>query len=514
MSSAQKTSQSLSVRALWFMAAKTMAFVLNFALPLILVRRLSQHEFGLYKQVFLIVGTAVSVLPLGFGMSAFYFLPREGVNKAHIVLNVILFYVLIGGAALILLIVDPNVLGAVFNSPDLVAYAPTVGVAIFLWTLASFLENVVIANQETKLASVLIVLAQLTKTILLIAAVFFSASLSAIVYAAIIQGALQSLVLYIYLKNRFWRGPFTFSFASLKSQISYAIPFGIAGLFLRAYADLDSYFVSYKFGPALFAVYALGCFELPLVEILGYSIGSVTIPRISFLQSVGDTREIIELVARMSRKLAAIYFPVYVLMLICAHDLIRFLFTDRYIGSYPVFLINLTMIPLSLLASAYDPVIRAYEGQRYFLVRLRALLTVALVAALWLGTRYLGLIGAIVAVVSINMIERIAVSARACRILGVTRSDWRLVKDLGKIGAASVAAGIVTIVPRLGLAGAGLFGGVGLFYMLAASGIVYSITYITALFLFNVPSAEEKGLLRRTALLFRLIIMRRQPDAV
>ncbi|HEY6332877.1 MAG TPA: hypothetical protein VI756_26365, partial [Blastocatellia bacterium] len=79
----------MSARALWFMGAKTLAFVLTFALPLILVRRISQHEFGLYKQVFLIVGTAVSVLPLGFGMSAFYYLPREGVNKAHIVLNVI-----------------------------------------------------------------------------------------------------------------------------------------------------------------------------------------------------------------------------------------------------------------------------------------------------------------------------------------------------------------------------------------------------------------------------------------
>ncbi|HUK89136.1 MAG TPA: oligosaccharide flippase family protein [Blastocatellia bacterium] len=507
MSTTRKENQSLSVRALWFMAAKTLAFVLNFALPLILVRRLSQQEFGLYKQVFLIVGTAVSVLPLGFGMSAFYFLPRQGVNKAQIVLNVVLFYVFVGGAALIVLILHPQSLAGIFNSPDLIAYAPTVGIAILLWTLSSFLENVVIANQETRLASVLIVAAQTTKTVLLIGAVFFSASLSAIIYAAIIQGALQSVVLFMYLKNRFWRGPISFSPGSLRTQLSYAIPFGIAGLFLRAYADLDSYFVSYKFGPALFAIYALGCFELPLVEILGYSIGSVTIPRVSYLQSIGNTREIIELVARMSRKLAAIYFPVYVLLMICAHDLIRFLFTDRYIGSYPIFIINLTMIPMSLLASAYDPVIRAYQGERYFLVRLRALLTVVLVAALWAGTKYLGLIGAIVAVVAINVAERMAVSARAGRILGVTRSDWGLVRDLGKIGVAAIIAGVITIIPRFGLAG------VGLFYALAVSGIVYSLSYVAALFLLDVPTPEEKGLLRRSVLLCWLALMRRQPDA-
>src|ERR1700733_1934154 len=168
MKSSPQTSESLSVRALWFMAAKTLAFVLNFALPLILVRRLSQNEFGLYKQVFLVVGTAVSVLPLGFGMSAFYFLPREGADKARIVLNAVLFYAFIGGAALIILIVDPGILGKVFNSPELIQYAPKVGIAIFLWTLASFLENAVIANQETRLASFLIVAARVTKTVLLI----------------------------------------------------------------------------------------------------------------------------------------------------------------------------------------------------------------------------------------------------------------------------------------------------------------------------------------------------------
>jgi len=292
-------------------------------------------------------------------------------------------------------------------------------------------------------------------------------------------------------------------------QLSYAIPFGIAGLFLRAYSDLDSYFVSYKFGPALFGLYALGCFELPLVEILSYSIGSVTIPRISYLQSIGNTREIIELIARMTRKLAAIYFPVYILLMICARDLITFLFTDRYIGSYPIFLINLTMIPMSLLASAYDPVIRAYEGQRYYLVRLRALLTGALVVGLWGGTKYFGLIGAITVVVAINVIERIAVSARAARILGATRTDLHLISDLGKIAAAAMIAGVITLGVRLGL------GGVEVFYVLAVSGTTYTLSYLAAIMVLNIPTGGEKESFKQSIVLWRRLLgQRRQPDVV
>ena len=77
---------SLTVRAFWLMFAKALAFVLGFALPLLLVRRLNQFEFGLYKQVFLVVSTSITVLPLGFSLSAYYFLSREeGGQRAAVV---------------------------------------------------------------------------------------------------------------------------------------------------------------------------------------------------------------------------------------------------------------------------------------------------------------------------------------------------------------------------------------------------------------------------------------------
>src|ERR1022692_4081486 len=61
---------SLTAHVSWLMFAKTMAFAFNLALPMLLVRRLDQAQFGVYKQLFLIIGTSVTVLPLGFAMSA------------------------------------------------------------------------------------------------------------------------------------------------------------------------------------------------------------------------------------------------------------------------------------------------------------------------------------------------------------------------------------------------------------------------------------------------------------
>jgi len=225
--------ESLSTRTAWYLAAKTAAFALNFALPLILVRRLNQHEFGVYKQLFLIIATAMSVLPLGVGMSVFYFLPRPGVDKGNIVLNVILFHVLVGGAVMALLVLHPTVLQRLFNSSEVVQYGPLVGLAIFVWTVSSFLEVVVVANQETRLATLFIVGGQFTKTLLLVAAALWFGSIRSLAWAAIVQGAIQMVVMLAYLRARFWQHGVRFRVHVLKTQLSYAIPFGAAGLILR-----------------------------------------------------------------------------------------------------------------------------------------------------------------------------------------------------------------------------------------------------------------------------------------
>ena len=53
-------SASLTAHVSWLMIAKTAAFALNLALPLLLVRRMDLVQFGVYKQLFLIIGTSVT----------------------------------------------------------------------------------------------------------------------------------------------------------------------------------------------------------------------------------------------------------------------------------------------------------------------------------------------------------------------------------------------------------------------------------------------------------------------
>lgn len=482
---------SLTARASWLLVAKCLAFAFSFLLPLLLVRRLSQVEFGLYKQVFLVVGTAVGLLPLGFGLSAYYFLPRaeDAAARGRAVFNILLFHLFAGGGGALALALFPELLGAVFNDPALTSYAPLVGVVILFWTFSSFLETVAVANQETALATLFIIGANLTKAASMLAAALAFGTVRSLVYAAIIHSATQSVILLAYVGLRFrgfWRG---WDWPTLRAQLSYALPFGAAGLLFIAQTDLHSYFVSHEFGPAAFAVYAVGCFQLPLVGILSESVSSVLIPRVSLLQKQGERREILLLTARVIRKLAFVFFPVYAFLLVTGREFIVLLFTRQYLESWPVFAVNLTLVPVCVIL--FDPIVRAYAAERYFLLRLRLVLTALMVAVFWFWTAQLGLVGMISVVVAVGIVERLAVSYRAAKVVGFGVRDFALLADVGKLALATVAAAAAAALTRLAVLGARPI------WVLTACGVAFMLVYVGTLLLLGVPSSDERDSTRR-----------------
>src|SRR5262245_53391979 len=88
--------QGLTQKAALLMAANVTATVLSFALPLVLVRTMSQSEYGLYKQAFQIMQSALGLLNLQVAVSVFYFTARVPEKKLQVLLNVVIFYSLVG----------------------------------------------------------------------------------------------------------------------------------------------------------------------------------------------------------------------------------------------------------------------------------------------------------------------------------------------------------------------------------------------------------------------------------
>jgi O-antigen/teichoic acid export membrane protein len=491
---------SLTAAALWLALGKLVAFALSFAVPLLLVRRLSQTEFGLYKQVFLIISTAVAILPLGFAGSAFYFFPRQPTRKAQALANILLFHTAVAGLACLILVLYPESLAMIFNATELVDYAPLIAPVVFFWVVSSFLETVAIANGDVRLITAYIVIVQATKALLLLGAVLLFGSLRALIGAALMIGVLQTVTALLYPGWRFPRFWGTPDWRLMRAQCAYMLPLGCAGLIYTLQGDLPHYFVANRFGAAEYAIYAIGCFQVPFVGILGEAFASVMIPRVSSLRNDNQRRQIVTLIAHMVRNLAAVYLPLFLFMLVTAREFIVVLFTTQYLASWPIFLINLTLLPLGIVVIACDPVFRAYPEHLYFLLRARIVIIGALAVGLWLGTQHLGLHGAAAAVVGVSLIERVVVAAKAGAILGVSRRDLALLKDTGKLVMAAVTAGFAAAMARW------LVSDADPVHILAVCGVVLMVVYVASGLLLGALTPGELARIRlgRAAFLGRL----------
>jgi O-antigen/teichoic acid export membrane protein len=473
--------RSLAVDTSWLVCAKTVAFGVTFVLPLVMVRQLSQEDFGLYRQLFLPISTAIAILPFGFAMSAFYFLPRVGNRGGAVALNILVVYAIVGAVTGAVLVFRPAVLASIFNNPGLAAYAPLVAGALFLGVASSWVELLALANGDVKSAAIFIVATNVVKTVLLSAAAIRFASVRAILLASMLHGLLQLIFLFGYLKRAFGSFVGRVDGELMRQQLAYAVPLGLAAWLYYLQMESHHYFVAHAFGAATYAIYAIGCASLPLTQMFGESTASVVIHRVCELHSQNRQDEVVILLSQAMRNLAAFYLPLYILLLVTGRDLIAVVFTPKFIASWPIFAINLTLVPLAILGVVNDAVIRSYTETRAFVVGLRLVLVALLLTALWLLTPRWGPIAAISIVVSMNVLERLIVAGRAAKALELRWRDVALLKGLLAIAATALVAGTVTLITRFALP-----------ELRHATALVVSVVVFGAVYVFaNLPRTLE-----------------------
>jgi O-antigen/teichoic acid export membrane protein len=479
-----RMTRSLTGRTFWLAASKSVAYALNLAVPLILVRRMSRDEYGTYMQAFQIVTTAVTLLPLGFGLTAYYFLPREPEARGRVIKNIVMVIGSLGAVALALFTLVPETAYRLTGNPAVSAYGALIGLVIFFWVWSGFLETAVLANEEPLLAPVLVITSQVIRTGLMLAAALWSANLRSLLLASLLHGVVQSLVMLWYLSSRFpgfWRG---FDRDLLRRQIVYAGPYTLTALLWIIQTDLHAFVVSNGFGEDRFAIYRVACIQIPFVSLLGESVNAVLIPRVVDLQHAGRMNELRALLARVVRLLAMAFLPLFVVLLVLNQEFITGLFTTKYAESSLLFVVFLTLLPTNIIT--VDAVVRAFPSLGSFAFRLRLVLVLAMLLALWVGVRTLDLLGIAILTVAFSQLERVILSIRTAQTLHLGRADFRAMSDVGKVVLASVIAATVTVALRE------LMSDLRPLFVLIIAGSAFYAVFIAAGFWLKLPTADER----------------------
>jgi len=427
--------------AVTIMAGRTIGYVVLFLLPLILVRIFGQEEFGTYKQVFLLYGTILSLAQVGMSENLFYFLPGAGEDGGKYVCNSIVVLGLIGLLCGGLLFVGADVVAGWMNNPSLAALMPLLAV-FFLLMLASYvLEVVMTARHHYGTAAASYGLSDTSRALLILTPVLVFHTLASMLYGAIVFAAIRLGTTLWYCIREFGDA-LRPNWTLLMRQAAYSLPFAVYVLFLTGQETLHQYVVSSVFDAATFAVYSVGCLQVPLVEVVSTSV--VNVMMVGMVQAIRDGREstIIVMWHDTVRKLALVFFPLVALLLVVAHDLIVFLFTEAYAASVPVFMA--WSFAILFAAIPIDGLLRVYAQMRFLLVI--NIVRVAVVA----GSMYwflsgMGLVGAVLVTILALAVGKAMGLAKmmSCWHVGVGRLlPWR---DLGGIGAAALAASLPAV---------------------------------------------------------------------
>jgi O-antigen/teichoic acid export membrane protein len=478
-STAVTNHQPLSVQAFWLTFSKLVAALLNIGLPILLVRLMSQVEYGVFKQAFLFTGTATNMAAMGLGMSAFYFMPRHPERGGQIAFNILIYNLVAGWVPLVVLSFYPQVLRLLFRTNELVPLAFLLGILVFLTLTASMVQTIPTALQDVRYSTIFIVGTQLARAIMMAGAVLVFHTVKSLIVAAILSQLLSVIVLYWYLNDRFPRFWTHFEWQSFREQLAYAIPYGAVGIIWVIQKDLDNYFVSATLGPRDYAIYAVGWLEIPLISLFLESVVQVLIIRVSRLQHEGRKDEILRITAAATGQLAAIQLPLYMLLLVAGHDLIVLLYTKAYEPSAKIFAVTITLLIFTLFL--VDPIVRAYADLRNFVLGVKIAAFVTLICVLVPVIHHFGMMGAAVVAVVIQVMERLATGWAAARAVNAKLKDLALYRDSFKIAGLTAAAGLFAYAIR------NLIRPALLVPRILAVGICFSLLYVPVFYALRLP---------------------------
>lgn len=465
--------------AITLTAGRAVGFALAFAIPIVLARHLTQDEFGTYKYVFLLWGT-LGFLQLGMAESLYYFLPQSPDQAGRSVANAVVTLAGAGMVAGVVLAVMPGTLAGWLGNPGVTTYLPLVGGFLALTLVSAPFEIVMVARKRHGIAALTYAGFDALKALLLIVPAIIARDIRPLLLGAIIFGAVRVAIMLVYLGREFGAGlrPSRFMW---RAQWAYAIPFTAAVILEVLQLNLHQYYVAARADAATFAIYSVGCMQVPLVDLIAMSAANVMMVRMG--DSLREGTSVLRLWHAAVERLALVLVPFVVALVITARELIATLYTPVYLPSVPIFVISALLIALSALP--VDGTLRVYAATRFLIVMnvIRLAITVALIG--WAFRRY-GLEGAIATTVIAQIVAKGAALVRIGQLLHVKVGQVLPWRSLAGISTAALISAGPALWTRAHLTTAPLVAG-------AIIAVVYGLTYAALLGAYFAMTAGPVG---------------------
>jgi O-antigen/teichoic acid export membrane protein len=348
------------------MLGRVLAYAVMFMTPMVNVRALSVEEYGYYRQFWLLFATFSPILLLGFPHSLMYYLPRaeSEQEKSVYVTQTLVFGVALSLLSLVIYAVMAETLGAGMGAVTRAFYWRLSAFTV-LMTGSAYMDWLFVADGQVGRQSIYHVIVTALQAIVVMSAAWFSREVNTVIWALTAFAFAKFLFAVGYTWKTYHPRPQMLSLHTIREQLSFAIPLGLFAIILVLVTQTDKFIISRFLGREGFAIYTVGAFELPFINVVSQSVRNVTFPVMAKHQKAGEYQAIAQLWRRAMLKMAVLFFPAFVFFEVVARPLITLLFTDEYAAATPIFMIYLVLLVRSAIDSA--AVIQVFKKNGYLI---------------------------------------------------------------------------------------------------------------------------------------------------
>ncbi|QHO72373.1 hypothetical protein ACH79_06790 [Bradyrhizobium sp. CCBAU 051011] len=322
-------------KAVFLAAAGLLDYVLQLAVPVVLVRHLTTQEFGDYRLVWLLVETGLILFPLFLPQSLFYFLPLAAPGtRPKLVGNTFASLFVLGGLAILLLLVLMPILPS--SIAGLERHSPLVQIFVGTWILASILDPLPTADGKAEwgaCAAIGFALVR-TATLAITAVAFSDLGWLLVVMCGLATLKVGLALLYALFVAR-ERG-LGFDGQLARIQLKYSLPFAMASGFFALRAQAGQWVVAASFPSSAFALISIAAMVMAVGSLARQPVGNALLPNISSLVGEGNVDGARKLISKAYLLLGCLLLPTFGLVIATADELVELIYTREYLGAVPL----------------------------------------------------------------------------------------------------------------------------------------------------------------------------------
>jgi len=488
MSERHRSVKSLSDKAGFLILANLIKYSVGFIMPMVLVRMLSQTDYGTYQQLVLISTAVVGIMTLGVPTSVYYFyhhVPLEG--RSTLIVQTTLLVAAGGVLAGVGVFLGADLLARGMNNPALARLLPWFSASVALTISAEHCIAFVISQNRFKLAVLFETVEIFARLLLLLIPLRLGYGLPGVVGGLVLFALVRWSVRngYLFLRSGVKLSGWSKSLF-VREQLGYSMPVALVSLSGMFGQTFNKGIIAASFSPAQYAVYAVGSFPIPLSTIFQASVADVLRSSLPPLVKEGNLQEIARLVREASRKLSMIVLPGFVFLFGFSQQLITLFFTHRYEDSVAIFRIFILTVPLDMLILSAIPQVFGRTRLNFYI---NVSTMVVLVVLSYMLLKTVGFYGAVIAMVISQYYSSSMFVAVALRL---TRTTLPRLFAWGHMLRVFLCAGAAALLGHSTIGRTR-----SAFLDLALAGVIYCLSYLVLAVITGVLTPQDRTLVRR-----------------